>query len=187
MVTASALAAVLAIGACSGAEDGAAGADSGAIEMAEPTEQSGSTPSDGSAGDVPQEYEGVIAAIATAEEDAGGQAFELDDGDGGTWEVHVAVGADDIEVLVSADGSEVLESDREADLGSTDAAGLDATAITLSDALRLAITEYGGTEAIDDAGISDEGGGEYAWEVAFMDDVEVYLTMDGEILRVETD
>lgn len=187
MLTAPALAATLLLAACGGAEDDADGADSGAIEMAEPTEESGSSPSDGSGGEVPQEYDGVIASIATAEEDAGGRAFELDDGDGGTWEVHVAVGGDDIEVLVSADGAEVLESDREADLGSTDAAGLDATSISLSDAVRLAIVEYGGTEPVDDAGISDEGGGEYAWEVAFMDDVEVYLTMDGEVLRVETD
>lgn len=186
MVTGSALAAVLVLSGCSGTDDQSGGADSGAIEMAEPTEESGSTPS-GDPGGVPQEYEGVIAAIATAEADAGGRAFELDDGDGGTWEVHVAVGGDDIEVLVSADGSEVLGSDREADLGSTDAAGLDATSISLSDAVRLAIAEYGGTEPVDDAGISDEGGGEYAWEVAFMDDVEVYLTLDGEVLRVETD
>lgn len=140
-------------------------------------------------GDLPPAYDGVLAAIdlAVAEHDA--PAFEVDDGDGGIWEVHVAVGEDDLEVHVSADSTEILSSERESDLDSDDRAGLEAAGgFTLADAVRAAITEYGGTAPIDDVSISDEDDGTYAWEVAFTDDVEVYLDIaTGETLRVETD
>ncbi len=153
----------------------------------EPTDDAGpeSEPGDG---DVPAEYEGVLAAIdlAVAEHD-GAPAFEVDDDDD-RWEVHVAVGDDDIEVHVSADGTEVLSSDRESDLDSDDRAGLEAAGdYTLADAVRAAIAEYGGTNPIDDVSISEENGS-YAWEVAFTDDVEVYLDIaTGDVIRVEND
>lgn len=154
------------------ADDGATGTDDGAAS-----------------GDVPPEYDGVLAAIdlAVAEHD-GAPAFEVDDEDGGTWEVHVAVGEDEIEVHVSADGTEVISSERDDDLDSDDRAGLEAAGdYTLAEALRAAIAEYGGTARVDEVSI-DEDDGTYAWEVSFTDDVEVYLDIaTGDVLRVETD
>ena len=144
-------------------------------------------PAGGDAG-VPAEYDGVLAAIdlAVAEHD-GAPAFEVDDDDGG-WEIHVAVGGDEIEVHVSADGTQVIGSERDSDLDSEDRNGLDAAGdYTLAEAVRAAITEYGGTAALDEVTI-DEENGTFVWEVTFTDDVEVYLDIaTGEVLRVETD
>lgn len=146
-------------------------------------------PDSGAGGAVPPEYEGVLAAIDLAvAEHEGAQAFELDDNDDG-WEVDVAVGDEEIEVRVSADGTQILSSERDGSVDSDDRAGLDAAGgFTLAEAVRAAITEYGGTAPVDDASISDEDGGTFAWEVGFTDDVEVYLDIaTGEVLRVETD
>lgn len=168
--------------------DGATEPDDGSADTDADSDDTRSDDAPGTSGNIPEEYAGVLAAIPLAEAHAGGFAFELDDGDGGIWEVHVAVGGDDIEVHVDASGSDVISSEREADLGSDDAAGLDAAGIGLAEAIEIAIVEYGGTAPVDDAGISDEGGGAYAWEVAFADDVEVYLDItDGTVLRVETE
>lgn len=149
-----------------------------------------STPEDSAsaeAGGVPAEYDAVLAAVDRAVADHG-PAFEVD-ADDGSWEVHVAVGGDEVEVRVSADGSEILATDREGALDSTDRAGLDAAGdFTLAQALRTAIAEYGGTTAVDEVTISDDDGDPFAWEVAFADDVEVYLDIaTGALLRVETD
>lgn len=136
---------------------------------------------------VPSEYDGVLAAIALAEDHAGGSAFELDDGDDGIWEVNVAVGSDDIEVDVSNDGTQVLDSSRDGSVDSDDAASLEQSEISLEDAVRIAIIEYGGTAPIDDVDIASVRGGDYAWEVGFTDDVDVYVNLDGSILRVDND
>jgi len=137
---------------------------------------------------LPAEYDGVLAAVDRAVADQGGQAFEVDDDDGGTWEVHLAVGAEEVEVRVSADGGQILSTDREGALDATDRAGLDAAGdFTLAQALRTAIAEYGGTTAVEEVTISDDDGA-FAWEVTFADDVEVYLDIaTGALLRVETD
>lgn len=165
------------------------GTDPGAGDDQTGTDDGATGSDDATGGDVPPEYDGVLAAIdlAVAEHD-GAPAFEVDDGDGGIWEVHVAVGDDDIEVHVSADGTEVISSERESDLDSEDRGGLDiAGDYTLGQAVRAAIGEYGGTAPVDDVTIDDDGGA-FAWEVGFADDVEVYLDIaTGEVLRVEND
>lgn len=140
----------------------------------------------GESASIPAEYAGVLAAIPLAEASAGGVAFEVDDGDGGIWEVHVAVGDDEIEVDVDGTGTEVLSSEREGSLDRDDRAGLDAAQITLVEAIELAIGHYGGTAPLDDVDLSEEGGGVFAWEVAFTDDVEIYVDVtDGRIIRVD--
>ncbi|GGH43307.1 PepSY domain-containing protein [Microbacterium album] len=181
--------ATLALTGCAGDDPGAPPALDPTPDSITPPDTEGPTeepaPPAAGDGDVPDVYAGVLAAIPLAESSAGGPAFEVDDGDGGIWEVHVAVGGDDIEVHVDPTGQEVLRSDREADLDSDDAAGLEAASIDLTEAIRIAIAEYGGTAPLDDAGIDRDRGG-FAWEVAFQDDVEVYVDVtDGSVIRVE--
>ncbi|MEJ5915689.1 PepSY domain-containing protein [Pseudokineococcus sp. 1T1Z-3] len=165
--------------------------DGGAAPTDEGTATGGSTGGEGTGevtGTAPAD-EALLAAIGLAEQDAGGTAFEVDDGDDdGSWEVHVAVGAEEVEVEVSADGSAVLSRQREGDLDDDDAAALDLAGVGLAEAVGLAAAGREGTADVDDAGFADEGGGTYAWEVTFTDDVEVYLDVtDGSVLRVEDD
>lgn len=131
------------------------------------------------------EHDGLFAAINLAESETGGTAFEVDDADGGNWEIHIADGDDELEVLVTADGTEVLDVDREGSLDSEDRDGLAAATLTISEAIEIAAEH--GTGRIDDVDLDSEGGA-FAWEVTFSDDTEVYIDVaTGEVLRVETD
>lgn len=131
-------------------------------------------------------YEDVLAAIALAEAEVGGPALELDDADGGTWEIRVASGEDEMEVHVSADGTTVLSVERESSLDSDDAAALDRAEVSLGEAVQIAVAEYGGTAPIDQVDLSDERSDTPIWDVEFTDDVEVHVSiLDGAVLHVE--
>ncbi|HLS15866.1 MAG TPA: PepSY domain-containing protein [Beutenbergiaceae bacterium] len=144
----------------------------------------GSDGSNGAGADGP--HTGLLAAIDLAQEETGGTAFEVDDADGGNWEIYIADGDDELEVHISGDGTEVLDVEREDSLDGEDRAGLDAATVTISEAIDIAAEH--GTGDIDDINLDDEDGGVFAWEVTFTDDTEVYIDVsNGEVLRVETD
>lgn len=202
-----ALTAALGLGACAQEDDAPAGGaeetTSVAQEGADDTQADDTEADDATSDDAAGETaggpvaapapvgEGVAAAmtaIATAETEAGGIAYEIDDqDDDGTWEVDVAVDDRSVEVTVSADGSTV-EGTEEDDLDADDRAALDAASITLQEAIETAIGEVGGV--LDDAEL-DEENGEYAWEVTVDgadsgdDDVEVRVAVTGEVLSTD--
>lgn len=143
----------------------------------------GSSDTDGSADAA--DHADVLSAIDLAENETGGTAFELDDADGGNWEIEVAVGDDELDVLVNSDGSEVLAVEPDGSLDGEDRAGLEAATITIAEAIEIAAEH--GTGMIDEVDLSSEGD-TFVWEVEFTDDTEVYVNVDGgEVLRVETD
>lgn len=128
-------------------------------------------------------YEAVLAAVALAEAEAGGTAFELDDADGGTWEVHVAAGGDELEVHVSSDGMSVLSVERDSRLDSDEADALARAQVSLSAAIEIAVTEYGGSAPVEQVDLSDERSDNPIWDVEFDDDFEVHVSIvDGAIL-----
>lgn len=130
-------------------------------------------------------HAGVLAAIESAQAATGGTAFEVDDADGGSWEIYIADGDDELEVLVTSDGSEIILIEREGGLDASDSDGLAAATITISEAIVIAADH--GEGLIDDVNLDREGSG-FAWEVTFVNDVEVYIDVaSGEIIRVEQD
>lgn len=129
----------------------------------------------------------ALAAIATAEAEAGGTAYEIDDqDDDGTWEIDVRVGDRSVEVTVSADGTTVVETEDNDDLDSDDLAALDAATITLTEAIEIAINEVGGI--LDDAELESDDG-EQGWDVTVdtdaKDDVDVLVSVTGEVITVD--
>lgn len=120
---------------------------------------------------------GLLAAIALAEEDAGGTAFEVDVDDGG-FNVRVAVDGQEVEVDTDADGTEVLRTDPDGALDRDDAEGLDAAQVGLAEAIEIAAAEHGGEAAVDDIDLSRETAG-FVWDVAFVDDVEIRVDVVG--------
>lgn len=128
----------------------------------------------------------ALAAIATAETETGGVAYEIDDqDDDGTWEVDVRVGETSVEVTVSADGTSVLGTEDD-DLDDEDRAGLDAAELTLTEAIELALADTPGV--LDDAEL-DGDDNQHAWEitldVAQDDDLDLLVSVTGEIIHVE--
>lgn len=130
----------------------------------------------------------AILAIDTAEAEAGGTAYEIDDQDeDGTWEVDVQVEDRSVEVTVSADGTQVVETEDD-DLDDEDRAALDAATITLTEAIELAVNEVGGV--LDDAELEGEDDGDpHHWEVSVdtdeNDDIEVHISVTGEVLGTD--
>lgn len=130
----------------------------------------------------------ALLAVATAEQETGGTAYEIDDqDDDGTWEVDVALEGRSVEVTVSADGTTVVGTEDDDDLDEEDRAGLAAATITLQDAIRVAVEEVGGV--LDDAELEEEDGQHY-WEVSVDttdgdDDVEVKVSVAGTVLSVD--
>ncbi|SRR5690625_4294602 len=129
---------------------------------------------------------GVFAAIELAEAELGGTAFEVDREDSPAgWEITVAVDNREVDVDVDQSGTEVLRTDDGDDLDDDDRAALDSAQVTLTDAIRTALDEAGGT--LDDVTL-DEEDGTVAWEVGLDDDVDVYVDVaTGEVLRVDRD
>lgn len=184
-------------------EDNAAdnGGDTGADAPAEDTDDTGAdgeaedtgseTLAEGTGDDAGADDLDVLwAAISTAEEDAGGTAYEVDDqDDDGTWEIDVAVGDRSIEVTVTSDGAEVVGTDDDDDLDDDDRRALDAATITIQDAITTALNEVPGT--FDDAEL-DEEDGSFHWEISIDatdgdDDVEVYVDVEsGDVVRVDS-
>lgn len=196
-----ALTAALALGitACGSSDDSdettssSASATSGAGTSSEdPTEESSSddrssassTASSGGSDDTG--LEAVREAITAAEEQAGGDAYEVDDQeDDGTWEVDVAKGSQSIEVEVTGDGTATIED--EDDLDDEDRAGLKAATITVTDAIETALKEVDGT--FDDVELEGEDG-EHRWEVTVDDskgdDREVTIDVtDGSVVSTD--
>src|SRR5699024_4025400 len=144
-----------------------------------------SVPTAGGAGD---DVTGtVLAAIATAEAETGGTAYETDDQDSdGSWEINVRVDDGSLEVTVSDDGSEVIRTEEER-LDPEDRDALDAATITIVDAIQIALEEVDGT--LDDAELETDDGEQY-WEVTIdLDDghsVEVLVSVTGEVLGTDS-
>lgn len=134
------------------------------------------TSSDDSASSGDVDTKDLEKVVATAEDEAGGTAYEIDDQDeDGTWEVDVAKdGKTSVEVDVSADGSKVVSTDDDDDLDSEDRRALDAAKITVTEAVEAAMEEADGT--FDDVELETEDG-KHFWEVSLDgpsgDDTEV--------------
>ncbi|MFG6446519.1 hypothetical protein ACFXQA_14760 [Microbacterium sp. P07] len=132
----------------------------------------------------------ALAAIATAENETGGIAYEIDLDDEDFWEVHLAVGDTDVEVRTTADGASVRSTDTDDTLDDDDRDAVDAADVTLIVALQAAVVEHGadsrgGGALVDEITVSDDAG-PIAWEVSFEDDVDVYVNVvDGAIIRLD--
>jgi len=128
----------------------------------------------------------ALTAIRTAEAEAGGEAYEIDDiDDDGTWEVDVRVGDRSVEVTVDSEGTTVLETEDD-DLDGEDRAALDAATVTLTEAIEIAIDEAGGV--LDDAELETDDGRQ-AWEITVdtgeHDDLEVLVSVTGDVIKVD--
>lgn len=201
-----ALALALAVGlsACGSADDTIEGVDAQAPGGALTTEQPTSEETTGTAGTAEETTSAAsgssaasdedltataLRAIGTAEKEAGGTAYEIDDQDrDGTWEVDVAVDGSSVEVTVAQDGRSVVRTQDDGTLDEDDRAGLAEATITLQDAIQLAVDEVGGV--LDDAGLGEDDG-QHHWEVEVDrtdqagDDVEVKISVGGKVLSVE--
>lgn len=157
--------------------------DTGTQDAAATTGDAAAATPDGVTGDVTA---AALQAIETAEGEAGGTAYAIDDQEvDGSWEVDVVVDDRSVEVTVSADGGVVGTEDD--DLDDDDRAGLDAATITLGEAIGVAVGEVGGH--LDDAEL-DEDNGTHFWDVSLDgtdrgDDIEVKVSVTGEVLEIE--
>jgi uncharacterized membrane protein YkoI len=135
-------------------DDASAGASAGAS----------AEPGDGDAAADPTTA--ALAAIATAEAEAGGTSFSVDrDNLREVWDVEVAVDGGSIEVSVDATGSEVQRTEND-DLDAEDRDALDAAQVGLSEAIQRVVGENGGT--LDDAEL-DVDDGAVQWSVTILD------------------
>ena len=144
-----------------------------------------STPASAPAGDdVATVNDGALAAIATAEKEAGGAALKIDDENvDREWEVDVLVGDKVVEVKVSRDGTEVLGQEDDGDVDD----GEKAEPGQLVEAIKAALAHTPGT--LDDAKLDEDDGALY-WKVELDqtgpgDDVE--LRVDPGTLEVTPD
>lgn len=174
---------VAAPGVTAGTTDAVATADDAATDETTTEETTGAVPPPG-AEDVTTI---ALNAIASAETETAGTAYEIDDqDDDGTWEVDVRVDDRSVEVTVSADGTTVVSTEED-DLDSDDRDALDAASITLVEAIKIAVQEVGGV--LDDAELEEEDG-TYGWEISLDgtdsgDDIEVLVSIDGQVLRTD--
>ncbi|HIX00574.1 MAG TPA: PepSY domain-containing protein [Candidatus Nesterenkonia stercoripullorum] len=119
--------------------------------------------------------EDAKAAIATAEGEVDGTAYEVDfeeadddddddddDEQEPHWSVGVISGDREWEVRVSADGADVLGTEED-DADSDDVSELDAATVTLEEAIDAAAEDTSGD--LDDASLDDDNGTLY-WEVS---------------------
>lgn len=130
---------------------------------------------------------GAERAIALAEDEVGGTAFELDlEDDGpGQWEVSVAVDDEEHVVYVDLAGEELLRSAQVGPLDREHRAGLDAATISITEAIAIALDEADGI--VDDVDLDDENG-VLVWEVSIDDVAEVTIDVaTGEVLQVDRD
>lgn len=151
-------------------------------------EDTGADPGDATGSDdADPVVESAVTAIAAAEKDAGGTAYEIDEEDGG-WEVDVAVDQQTYEVLVDADGK-VIATEDDGRFDGSDRQGLSQAKITIVDAIRAAVaTEPAGR--LDDVDLEHDRG-DFVWEVSFDDgnvDNKVYVdVVSGEVVRTSVD
>ncbi len=130
----------------------------------------------------------ALAAIATAEEHAGGTAYAIDDPDrDNTWEVDVATGDSAVEVEVDIAGSDVVRTEND-DLDPDDRRALDDATISLPDAIERTMAEADGT--FDDAEL-DEEDDRYRWSVSVdrgsRDSVDYWVDMQSGEVTPEPD
>ncbi|MFI2105299.1 PepSY domain-containing protein [Isoptericola sp. NPDC019693] len=108
-----------------------------------------------------------LKAIATAEKEAGGTAYAVDDPDrDNTWEVDVATGTTSVEVEVSADGTEVVRT-QDDDLDADDRRALDAATVSITQAIERTVAESGGD--LEDAELDEDDGRDH-WSVTVLTD-----------------
>lgn len=164
------IALALPLAACSGGDDArppGAEVGDGTAETSEPPEVSPSGPDRGDgAASTPRTDGTVFDAVDLAETVAGGTAFEVErenPDDGVDWEIAVAVDGEEVVVMVTPDGTEVLGSHPDGSVSADDQAGLDAAAVSLSQAITVALGEVEGV--LDEVGLERYSDG-YAWEVS---------------------
>ncbi|GAA1721453.1 hypothetical protein GCM10009809_16390 [Isoptericola hypogeus] len=108
-----------------------------------------------------------LRAIVTAEKEAGGTAFAIDDPDrDNTWEVDVSTGKLSVEVEVSADGGEVVRTEND-DLDADDRRAIADARYTIGQAIERTVAKAGG--ALEDAEL-DGDDGRYHWSVTVLVD-----------------
>lgn len=137
--------------------------DASGEASAEPSDGASAGSGDGAAADPTT---AALQAIATAESEAGGVAYSVDqDSVREVWEVDVAVDGGSIEVAIDASGSEVQRSEND-DLDPEDRDALDAATVHLAEAIQRVVGQTGG--ALDDADL-DVDGGTARWNVTVLD------------------
>lgn len=105
----------------------------------------------------------ALAAIATAEKEADGTAYAIDDPDrDATWEVDVAVSGRTVEVEVDIAGTKVVGT-TEDDLDRDDRQALADAKVSISEAIERTMAQADGT--FDDAEL-DEDDNRYRWSVS---------------------
>ncbi|GAA4723012.1 hypothetical protein GCM10023216_10540 [Isoptericola chiayiensis] len=172
----------------SSAEDGAAdddGSDDGGAD------DDGADDSDGGAGgaggddSAPTDRTTTgLSAIALAEAETGGAAYALDDEDGG-WQVDVADGDRSVEVTTNAAGTEVTGTES-GDLDGEDRDALDATQVSLSEAVQRVVGQSGG--ALQDAELDvDDGAAHWSVGVTLPDGGDQDFTVSLETGEVSQD
>lgn len=138
------------------------------------------TPGEDESPDPDPGHDAATNALTTAADELGGLAFDLsrEDEDGEElWEVSVAVGDEQVDVLVSTDGASILEErDREA-LDDEDRRLLDAASVAATEAAVIAAQDLGGT--VEEVEL-DEDGDVVVWEVTLRttDGAETEATID---------
>lgn len=161
-------------------------AEPGATAPTEATDEA--TPADAATpANAEERNANALSAIATAAEEAGGTAYEIDDSDDdGQWEVDVMVENRSHEITVAADGSTVIEREED-DADQEDISRLDQAQVTIEQAIEAALAEVPGS--LDDVELSDDNG-RGVWEVSIdeteNDDVEVYIDIvSGDVVRAD--
>jgi uncharacterized membrane protein YkoI len=108
-----------------------------------------------------------LRAIVTAEREAGGTAFAIDDPDrANTWGVDVSTGNLSVEVEVSADGGEVIRTEND-DLDADERRAIAEARFTIGQAIERTVARAGG--ALEDAEL-DGDDGRYHWSVTVLVD-----------------
>lgn len=171
-------AALLGLTACGNAQDPAGPGDSryerSGESSASPSAGSSSSSSESSSSSSSSSTSGsssssagdsVLAAIAAAEAEAGGTAYEVDEEGGGAWRIDVAKGDRSVAVDVAGDGT--ATSGREGDIDAEDKAGLDAAKVDLGRAVETALRATPGT--LDGAELEEEGG-THRWKISIRTD-----------------
>lgn len=117
------------------------------------------------AGDVHESVTRALVALATAEREAGGTAFDLEEEGNEGWDIDVAVGDRVVELTVSPDGTRVTETDDDNDtLDSEDRSRLAQATVPIAEALTTAAGQAEGRlESIE----LDSFRGTTVWEIEF--------------------
>ena len=122
----------------------------------------------------------AVRALSTAADELGGLAFELErteDGGEALWEVSVAVGDDDVEMLLSRDGNAIVRQSGSDALDDEDRRRLEEASVAAGEAALTAAQHTGA--AVVEVDLTDDGGA-VVWEVELR-------TTDGASTEVRVD